>query len=91
MRDVVRAPRRTLLTAMGIAVSIATLVAVIGIFDTFLAAVDRGRAEILAGHPERMTVDLDGFYPLDSPTATSVTVSPISMVLRRRVLTASMT
>jgi putative ABC transport system permease protein len=73
LRDVVRAPRRTVLTAMGIAVSVATLVAVIGIVDTFLAAIDRGRVEILAGHPERMTVDLDGFYPLDAPPALAVT------------------
>jgi putative ABC transport system permease protein len=76
LRDVVRAPRRTLLTAMGIAVSVATLVSVIGIVDTFLAAIDRGRHEILAGHPERMTVELDGFYALDSSTVAAVTSSP---------------
>jgi putative ABC transport system permease protein len=76
MRDVVRAPRRTLLTALGIAFSVATLVSVIGIVDTFLAAIDRGRDEILAGHPERMTVELDGFYALDSSTVATVTSAP---------------
>jgi putative ABC transport system permease protein len=72
VREVVRAPRRTALTVLGIAASIATLVAVIGIVDSFLASIDRGRDEILAGHPERMTVQLDGFYPTDSEVARSV-------------------
>jgi putative ABC transport system permease protein len=86
LRDVVRAPRRTALTALGIAVSVATLVSVIGIVDTFFAAIDRGRTEILAGHPERMTVELDGFYPMNAAVAGSVvdaaTIGAASPMLR---------
>ena len=73
LRDVVRAPRRTVLTALGIATAVATLVAVIGMVDTFLATVDRGEREILAGHPSRMTVDLSGFAPIGSAPTVAIT------------------
>jgi putative ABC transport system permease protein len=73
LRDVVRAPRRTVLTVFGIATAVATLVVVMGTVDTFSEAIDRGEREILAGDPTRMTVDLTGFVPLDSATAEAVT------------------
>ena len=73
VREVLRAPRRTLLTTLGVAAAIATLVAVIGMVDTFLSTIDRGEREILAGHPARMTVDLAGFQPADGAAARAVT------------------
>lgn len=62
LRDVVRAPRRTALTALGIAAAITVLIAVIGMVDSFLATVDRGEEQILGDAPERVDVSLDSFY-----------------------------
>jgi putative ABC transport system permease protein len=72
VRDVVRAPRRTALTVLGIATAVATLVVVMGTVDTFTDAIDRGEREILAGDPARMTVDLTSCVPLTSPTVAAV-------------------
>ena len=41
IRNVLREPRRTLLTAFGIAAAITTLVGVVGVIDSFLATIDR--------------------------------------------------
>jgi putative ABC transport system permease protein len=68
LRDALRAPRRTIFTMLGIATAVATLISVMGMVDTFLSTIDRGKHEILAGHPQRMTVELDSFYPLGSQT-----------------------
>jgi putative ABC transport system permease protein len=82
LRDVVRAPRRTALTAFGIATAVATLVVVMGTVDTFYEAIDRGEREILAGDPARMTVDLTSFAPLGSPATDAVTkASTIAQVV----------
>jgi putative ABC transport system permease protein len=43
-----------------------------GTVDTFFSTIDRGEREILAGHPQRMTVELDSFYPLGSPPTEAV-------------------
>jgi len=72
LRDLLRAPRRTLFTVLGIATAVATLVSVMGTVDTFLSTIDRGEREILAGHPQRMTIELDSFYPLGSPPTVAV-------------------
>lgn len=72
LRDLLRAPRRTVLTTLGVAASIATLVAVIGTVDTFFSTIDRGEREILSGNPRRMTVELTGFQPLDGAAAQKV-------------------
>ncbi len=63
IRNVLREPRRTLLTAFGIAAAITTLVGVVGVIDSFLATIDRGDKEILGASPDRLTVSLDFFYP----------------------------
>lgn len=72
VRDVVRAPRRTALTALGIAAVIAVLVAVIGMVDSFLATVDRGEREIVGDSPERVEANLDFFYAVDDERVTSI-------------------
>lgn len=63
LRNVLRSPRRTVLTAFGIAAAIAVLVAVIGMVDSFLSTIDRGEEDILGPTPERVNVTLDFFYP----------------------------
>ena len=60
-RNVLRAPRRTALTALAIAAAIATLVGVIGIVDSFAKTIDEGEAAVLGDTPDRLTVGLASF------------------------------
>jgi putative ABC transport system permease protein len=63
VRNLVRSPRRTLLTAFGIAAALAALVSFVGMIDSFIATTDRGDQEILGEAPERIEVRLTGFQP----------------------------
>jgi putative ABC transport system permease protein len=76
LRNTVRAPRRTFLTAFGIAAVIAVLIAVIGMVDSFLATVDEGSAEILGEAPERVDVNLDFFYASTDERVTAIGEAP---------------
>ncbi len=62
LRNALRAPRRTLLTVLGIGAVLSVLVAFMGMIDSFNATVDRSEAEIAAGNPGRLVVSLDGFH-----------------------------
>ena len=68
-RNVLRTPRRTLLTALGIAAAATVLVGTAGMLDSFFVTIDRGEAEVLRGAPDRLTVDLDGFAPAERAVA----------------------
>jgi putative ABC transport system permease protein len=59
LRNVLRAPRRTLVTALGIAAAITTLVGVIGMIDSYFATLDRGEEEILGDVPDRLTIAVE--------------------------------
>lgn len=61
LRNVMRAPRRTLLTVLGVGAVLSVLVAFLAMMDSFGATVDRSEEEIAKGNPERITVSLDGF------------------------------
>ena len=63
LRNVLRAPRRTMLTALGVAAAVTSLVAVLGLLDTFSAAGDANAAELERTSPDRLVVTLDTFYP----------------------------
>jgi putative ABC transport system permease protein len=63
VRNTVRTPRRTLLTAAGIAAAITVLVGVLGMVDSFDATIARGEAELLRRSPRRVIVQLEGFLP----------------------------
>lgn len=76
IRNVLRTPRRTLLTALGIAAAIGTLVGVLGMIDSMLATVDASDEAIVATAPDRVLVDLDFFYPADGPEVTAVMDAP---------------
>ncbi len=76
-RNVLREPRRTLLTALGIAAAITTLVGVIGMIDSFVATIDAGDREIVGDTPDRLTVDLDRFALSDSTEVRAITTSPL--------------
>ncbi len=67
LRNILRAPRRTLLTALGIASAITTLVATFGLIDSFVGTLTVADRTTLAGTPNRVMVELDRFYAVDSP------------------------
>ena len=58
LRNVLRTPRRTGLTALGVAAVVSIVVALAGMLDTFDGTISASRAETLAGAPDRLTVDL---------------------------------
>ena len=58
LRNVVRTPRRSALTLLGIAAAIATLVTIVGLLDTFRATLGSASAELLRTAPARVTVSL---------------------------------
>ena len=52
LRNALRAPRRTLLTVLGIGAVLSVLIAFLGLIDSFDATVDRSEAEIAGQEPE---------------------------------------
>jgi putative ABC transport system permease protein len=66
LSNVLRTPRRTILTALGITASITVLIGTIGMLDTFATGMDRGQAEIVGGSPDRIAVDLAAPAPADA-------------------------
>ncbi|MCU0259377.1 MAG: FtsX-like permease family protein [Ilumatobacteraceae bacterium] len=56
--NVLRTPRRTILTALGIGAAVATLVAIFGMLDSFVATMDRNDEHVLGAHPDRVVVGL---------------------------------
>ena len=75
-RNIARAPRRTLLTALGIAAIVTVLVMVMGMLDSFLDAFDRTQIETAGNSPDRVEIALDTFYHRDSPTVRNILGSP---------------
>jgi len=67
LRNVVRAPRRTLVTVLGIGLIVALVVTFSGLIDSFLRPLDRARAEVQRVAPGRLTVSLDRFRPVAGP------------------------
>jgi putative ABC transport system permease protein len=76
LRNVFRTPRRSALTALGIATAITTLVTTVGLLDTFGATLDRAEDEMLHTAPDRVSVALDTFQPLDGDVVRAVEQLP---------------
>jgi putative ABC transport system permease protein len=76
LRNILRTPRRSALTALGIAAAITTLVTVFGFLDTFRGTLNRAEAELLHAAPDRVAVTLDTFQPLDGEVLKRVTALP---------------
>jgi putative ABC transport system permease protein len=76
-RNLLRSPRRSMLTTLGLGIAIATLVAGFGLFDTMSATSNKTKKEVLQNHPQRMIAYLDDFYPADSAEVTAITRSPL--------------
>ncbi len=73
LRNVLRSLQRTTLTVLALAASIAALVAVLGMLDSFTSTIDQGEASSLLGNPTRITVDLERVQPMDSDVVSQVT------------------
>ena len=71
-RNVARAPRRTLLTALAIGAVVAVMVTVMGMLDSFIDAIDGIGAETAGASPDRVEIALDTVYPRESPVVQSV-------------------
>jgi putative ABC transport system permease protein len=84
--NVLRAPRRTVLTALGIGAAITTLVALFGMLDSFTVTMARNDREVLGDHPDRVMVTLDGFAAEDGAEVQAVrqadSVGEVAPVLR---------
>jgi putative ABC transport system permease protein len=74
--NVLRTPRRTALTALGIAAALSALIVTLGMIDSFLETMNRHDREVLQDHPDRLAVSLRGFHQLDDPTITNVERQP---------------
>jgi putative ABC transport system permease protein len=76
LRNLVRTPRRTALTALAVAASIMTLVAIGGLLDSFRASVAAGEDELSRGAPDRLIVSLDAWYAATSPEVRQAVAVP---------------
>ncbi len=65
-RNLLRAPRRTLLTLLALTAVLAILFGIAGMRDSFLSTLEQGDQELLRGAPDRLTVRLDSYYAVDS-------------------------
>ncbi len=72
IRNVVRTPRRTLLTAVGIGASITVLVTLGGLLDSFDATVAAASRESARSAPERLTATLVDYRPANDPLVQQV-------------------
>ena len=61
LRNTLRAPRRTLMTMLGIAAAITVLIGVVGTLNSFTATIDRAHHELTRTAPRRLSVTLSSF------------------------------
>ncbi|MDH3226340.1 MAG: FtsX-like permease family protein [Thermoleophilia bacterium] len=72
LRNLLRAPQRTLASVLAIGAVITVVVALLGVLDGFRTTVSLIEDEALGATPARTQVDLDGFYPASSAPVASV-------------------
>ena len=77
LRNVLRAPRRTLMTMLGIGAVVAITLALAGVIDSFNATLDASRAEALAGPRQRLTVDLAAPQRADGAAIRAISASRV--------------
>ncbi len=76
VRNLARAPRRTLLTALGIAAAVLALVVFTGQLDTFTRTTNAAEAELTYRTPDRLQVVLPAVQPVTAPAVRAVRDSP---------------
>ena len=86
VRNVARAPRRTIMTVLGLAGVITALVALVGMLDAFEATIDRTERETLHSSPSRLTVALDDFYPGHAKVVRDVQRAPATGQVEQHLL-----
>lgn len=62
-KNLLRAPWRTLLTMLGIAMAVALMVMFAGFLDSFVVTIDQAEDSYLYEAPDRLILSLNGFYP----------------------------
>jgi putative ABC transport system permease protein len=72
LRNVARAPRRTVTTVLGLAAVITTVVSLSGMFDSFRGIVDHIEDQSLSQSADRLDVQLSEFQDTASRTVTGV-------------------
>ncbi|MFN0089095.1 MAG: ABC transporter permease [Acidimicrobiales bacterium] len=77
VRNLLRNPRRSLLTVGAVGAALAALVSILGMLDSFRATIARGEAELTRAAADRVTVELTGHRPLDAPDVAAVVASPV--------------
>jgi putative ABC transport system permease protein len=77
-RNILRTPRRTLMTLLGIAAVVTIVVALAGMLDSFDKTLAASRDEALAGTPARLTVDLAAPQDPGSRAVRQVRRSPVA-------------
>ena len=77
LRNLLRAPRRTFLTVLGIGAVVTVVVAFLGMIDSFIATVDDAERETAGDHPDRIVVTLDRLHAEDSGLVRAVSSSPL--------------
>ena len=83
--NVLRTPRRTLLTALGIAAAVTALISILGMIDSFLETIDRNDREVLQDHPDRVAVALQGFHLIGSDEIKAVSYTHLTLPTNREV------
>lgn len=76
IRNVLRAPRRSLLTMLGVAAAITVLVGLLGTLDAFFNVLDRSDEAVLADSPSRIELALNGFQPVESEAINRIRATP---------------
>lgn len=85
IRNLLRAPRRGVLTALGVGASVASLVAILGLLDTFVATIERGEDELVSGGSDLLTIQFTGIRPVTDPTVTSLAGRPELVEVQTRL------
>lgn len=76
IRNVLRTPRRTTMTLLGIGAVVAIVIALAGMIDSFDNTLAASRNEVLAGSPDRLTVDLQTPQPSDGSLVKRIADTP---------------
>ncbi|MER5505286.1 FtsX-like permease family protein [Streptomyces sp. NPDC002766] len=76
LRNVLRTPRRTVLTSLGIGAAVAIMITVFGMLDSFGAMLGDSEQEATRGGGGRVVAQLDGYRADDSARVRAVAAAP---------------
>ena len=76
LKNVLRSPKRTLLTVLGVAVAIALMFLFLGLRDTVIGTLEQAEQALLYRSPDRIVVTLNSFYPSDHEQVRGVMTLP---------------